>query len=170
MLHTWLPSNILTKADMMAMAHSLEVRVPFLDPKVYAVAASLPLRHRVAGRQTKVALRAAAARLLPAETARRPKLGFPVPFRAWLEGGLGAWLLDLAAECDGSLLDRREVGQLVTDRFQPEPAPAAVGSADLPAVAPIIPGIRPANGPAQSMTSKAAPTTQEEPHIRGGFA
>ena len=118
-LQTWLPSSILAKADMMAMAHSLEVRVPFLDPEVYAVAASLPLRHRVAGRQTKVALREAAARLLPAETARRPKLGFPVPFRAWLEGGPGAWLRELAADCDGSLLDRREVGRLLTDGSHP---------------------------------------------------
>ena len=104
----------------MAMAHSLEVRVPFLDPEVYAVAASLPLSHRVAGRQTKVALRAAAARMLPAETARRPKLGFPVPFRAWLEGRLGAWLCELAADCDCSLLDRREIGRLVTDYAHPD--------------------------------------------------
>jgi asparagine synthase (glutamine-hydrolysing) len=119
MLQTWLPSSILTKADMMAMAHSVEVRVPFLDPRVYAVAASLPLRHRVTGRQTKVALRAAAARLLPADTARRPKLGFPVPFRAWLEGGLGAWLREVAADCDGSLLDRREVDRLLKDSSHP---------------------------------------------------
>jgi asparagine synthase (glutamine-hydrolysing) len=118
-LQTWLPSSILVKADMMAMAHSVEVRVPFLDPEVYAVAASLPLRHRVAGRRTKVALRAAAARLLPAETARRPKLGFPVPFDIWLDGALGAWLRELAADCDGSLLDRREVSRVLTDRSHP---------------------------------------------------
>ncbi|HEY2312635.1 MAG TPA: asparagine synthase (glutamine-hydrolyzing) [Streptosporangiaceae bacterium] len=118
-LQTWLPSSILAKTDMMAMAHSLEVRVPFLDPEVYAAAARLPLRHRVAGRQTKVALREAAARLVPAETARRPKLGFPVPFHAWLEGGLGSWLRELAADCDGSLLDRREVGRLLTEGSGP---------------------------------------------------
>jgi asparagine synthase (glutamine-hydrolysing) len=118
-LQTWLPSSILAKTDMMAMAHSLEVRVPFLDPEVYAVAARLPLRHRVAGRLTKVALREAAARLVPAETARRPKLGFPVPFHAWLEGGLGSWLRELAADYDGSLLDRREVGRLLTEGSGP---------------------------------------------------
>ena len=119
MLQTWLPSSILMKADMMAMAHSLEVRVPFLDPEVFAVASALPLAHRVAGRQTKVALRAAAARLLPAETARRPKLGFPVPFRAWLDGGLGARLRELTAECDDSLLDRGEVDRLLRDGSHP---------------------------------------------------
>ncbi|HSR87194.1 MAG TPA: asparagine synthase (glutamine-hydrolyzing) [Streptosporangiaceae bacterium] len=118
-LQTWLPSSILAKADMMGMAHSLEVRVPFLDPEVYAVAASLPLHHRVAGGRTKVALREAAARLLPARTASRPKLGFPVPFEAWLEGGLGAWLRELAADCPGSLLDRREVGRVLTNRSHP---------------------------------------------------
>ena len=114
MLRTWLPSDILMKADMMAMAHSLEVRVPFLDREVYAVAAALPLAHRVAGRQTKVALRAAASRMLPAETAYRPKLGFPVPFRAWLDGELGGLLRELAADSDDALLDRREVARMLS--------------------------------------------------------
>ncbi|HEX9030887.1 MAG TPA: asparagine synthase (glutamine-hydrolyzing) [Streptosporangiaceae bacterium] len=118
-LQTWLPSSILMKADMMAMAHSLEVRVPFLDPEVYSVAATLPLRHRIAGGQTKVALRAAAARLIPAETALRPKLGFPVPFRAWLGGRLGSWLRELSADCDGSVLDRLEVQRLLADQAHP---------------------------------------------------
>ena len=118
-LQTWLPSSILMKADMMAMAHSLEVRVPFLDPDVYAVAASLPLRHRIAGRETKVALRAAAARMIPADTAHRPKLGFPVPFRTWLDGQLGTWLSELAAAGDTSLLDRQEIAKVLADHAHP---------------------------------------------------
>lgn len=118
-LRTWLPSDILMKADMMAMAHSLEVRVPFLDREVYAVAASLPLAHRVSADHTKLALRAAAARMLPAETALRPKLGFPVPFRAWLDGQLGASLREFAADCDDALLDRAEMGRLLADNSSP---------------------------------------------------
>jgi asparagine synthase (glutamine-hydrolysing) len=119
-LQTWLPSSILMKADKMAMAHSLEVRVPFLDPRVYDAAASLPLRHRVSGRQTKVALRSAAARVLPQKAAQRPKLGFPVPFRAWLDGALGERLRDLAASCDDPLLDRRALLREIENDRHPD--------------------------------------------------
>ena len=83
-LQTWLPRDILRKADRMSMAHSLELRVPFLDRRVLAVALGLPRRYRCTGRQSKVALRAAAARRLPREVAAAPKRGFPVPLADWL--------------------------------------------------------------------------------------
>ena len=110
---TWLPGSILMKADKMGMAHSVEVRVPFLDREVFAAAAPLPLTHRIGGGQTKIALRTAAARVLPAATAQRPKLGFPVPFRSWLDGELGALLRELVVSSDDPLLDRRAVETLV---------------------------------------------------------
>ena len=106
---TWLPGSILMKADKMGMAHSVEVRVPFLDRDVFAAAAALPLAHRIGRRRTKIALRAAAARVLPAATAQRPKLGFPVPFRSWLDGELGALLRELVVSTDDPLLDRAAV-------------------------------------------------------------
>ncbi len=103
---TWLPSSILAKADKMAMAHGLEVRVPYLDRDVLAIAQRLPERLRVRGPHTKTALRAAAARILPAEVAARPKLGFPVPFRAWLKGPAAESVRELFAQGDDATLNR----------------------------------------------------------------
>ena len=83
-LQTWLPRDILRKADRMSMAHSLELRVPFLDRQVLAAAQTLPRRYRCTGRRGKIALRAAAARRLPPQLADAPKRGFPVPLADWL--------------------------------------------------------------------------------------
>ena len=83
-LNLWLPGDILLKADKMSMAHSLELRVPFLDREVWALAAALPAAAKADARTTKIALRRAAARTLPAASAARKKLGFPVPVRDWL--------------------------------------------------------------------------------------
>jgi len=84
-IHLWLAGDILLKADKMSMAHSLEVRVPFLDKEVFRVASRLPVRHRVSRKETKLAFRRAAAGSLPPENAGRKKLGFPVPIRIWLK-------------------------------------------------------------------------------------
>ena len=83
-LHLWLAGDILLKADKMSMAHSLELRVPFLDREVFALARRLPPDAKADARQTKKALRAAAARHLPLPSAERKKRGFPVPVRDWL--------------------------------------------------------------------------------------
>ena len=83
-LQLWLAGDILLKADKMSMAHSLELRVPFLDREVFALAAALPAAAKADARFTKIALRQAAARHLPAANAVRKKLGFPVPVRDWL--------------------------------------------------------------------------------------
>ena len=83
-LRTWLPCDILQKADKMSMAASLELRVPFLDRVVMAEALRLPTRERVTRDQTKPALRRAAAAVLPAKTAQMPKIGFVTPLAQWL--------------------------------------------------------------------------------------
>lgn len=83
-LNLWLPGDILLKADKMSMAHSLELRVPFLDKNVMEFAAGIPSSQRVTKDETKVALRKAALNKLPEEWAKRPKLGFPVPIRYWM--------------------------------------------------------------------------------------
>jgi len=85
-INLWLPDEILTKADRMSMAHSLELRVPFLDLGVADVARRIPPRYRVTSRgQTKHVLREAVKDLMPEETVNRTKLGFPVPIRVWLK-------------------------------------------------------------------------------------
>ena len=83
-MNMWLPGDILLKADKMCMAHSLDLRVPFLDKKVMEFAEHVPARFRVNERGNKQVLRHAANRCLPDEWATRPKKGFPVPLRYWL--------------------------------------------------------------------------------------
>ena len=83
-INRWMVGDILLKADRMSMAHSLELRVPFLDKKVFEVASRIPVKHRVAAGTTKYAMRLAAERHVPESAATKPKLGFPVPIRVWL--------------------------------------------------------------------------------------
>ena len=83
-INVWLAGDILLKADRMSMANSLELRVPFLDRRVFDVAARIPRRLRVNSQNTKYALRKAAMKHLPEATAQKKKLGFPVPIRVWL--------------------------------------------------------------------------------------
>lgn len=83
-LHLWLPGDILLKADKMSMAHSLELRVPYLDREIMAQAQALPASYKIDGVNTKHVLRAAANKTLPDEWANRTKKGFPVPIRKWL--------------------------------------------------------------------------------------
>lgn len=82
-IHTWLWGDILNKADTMSMAHSLEVRVPFLDKEVAKTAYSIPVQHRVDKHETKRYFRKAAGEHMPDITAERKKLGFPIPVRYW---------------------------------------------------------------------------------------
>ena len=96
-LHLWMAGDILLKADKMSMANSLELRVPFLDKEVMALAQRIPTRYRVIHKPsesggtpyiTKYAMRLAAKKDTPpqtAKTAAKKKLGFPVPIRVWLK-------------------------------------------------------------------------------------
>lgn len=83
-LNLWLPGNILMKADKMTMAHSLELRVPFLDREVFEVARCIPAKYRVSNGTTKYVFRQAMQGIIPEAIVNRPKLGFPVPLRDWL--------------------------------------------------------------------------------------
>ena len=95
-LHMWMAGDILLKADKMSMANSLELRVPFLDKEVMALAEQIPTKYRVTHEKgtdetkyiTKYAMRLAAKKDTPeqtAKTAAKKKLGFPVPIRVWLK-------------------------------------------------------------------------------------
>lgn len=84
-INLWMVGDILLKADRMSMAHSLELRVPFLDKEVFELARIIPETLRIKKGQTKYALRKAAERHIPEKWAQKRKLGFPVPTRIWLK-------------------------------------------------------------------------------------
>lgn len=84
-INTWLPGDILAKADKMTMAHSLELRVPFLDRAVQNFARMLPPSLKWKNYTTKYLLRRVADMVLTPTIARRKKLGFPTPVGAWLD-------------------------------------------------------------------------------------
>lgn len=98
-LFTWMRGDILVKADKINMAHSLELRVPFLDKEVFRVAETIPHTLKIAHGTTKYALRKALERIVPAHVLHRRKLGFPVPMRHWLAGDeLYGWAQDTIRE------------------------------------------------------------------------
>ncbi|MES2623128.1 MAG: asparagine synthase (glutamine-hydrolyzing) [Patescibacteria group bacterium] len=84
-VHNWMRGDILAKADKMTMAHSLELRVPFLDADVYSVSRDIPDAWKYKNETTKFILRDAFASYMPAKTNKRPKLGFPTPWHTWLQ-------------------------------------------------------------------------------------
>lgn len=101
---TWLPDDLLVKADKMTMANSVELRVPMLDHKVLEFAATLPINFKVEGKETKRILKAALAKELPPEVINRKKAGFPIPYSQWLRG-------DLKIKVDGILLSEKAVSR-----------------------------------------------------------
>ncbi|MCW2530933.1 MAG: asnB [Blastococcus sp.] len=121
-LFTWLRGDILVKADKMTMANSLELRVPFLDPEVFALASTIPLDQRVprggsgdTQGATKYALRRAMEQIVPPSILHRRKLGFPVPTADFLAGPLHEWARDIVADSQtDEWLDRAHVGDMLT--------------------------------------------------------
>lgn len=97
---TYLPYDLLVKADRASMLHSLEVRSPFLDTALIDLASRLPPHLLRRGRTTKWILKRAFAELLPKELVSRPKMGFGMPLGAWFAGPLSKLL-------DERLLDPR---------------------------------------------------------------
>jgi asparagine synthase (glutamine-hydrolysing) len=94
----YLPDNILYKSDRMGMAHSLEVRPPFLDHRLVEFAASLPGNYKLRGSQMKFLLRELMKEKLPPAIVGRKKVGFDIPTHDWFRGVLKPLLLDTLAE------------------------------------------------------------------------
>jgi len=92
---TWLPDDLLVKADKMTMANSVELRVPFLDHKLLEFAAQLPRNQKVRGWTMKYLAKKALAKHVPQEILQRRKVGFPVPYEAWLRSDLRDWVNDV---------------------------------------------------------------------------
>jgi asparagine synthase (glutamine-hydrolysing) len=85
----WLPDNLLNHGDRMSMAHSVELRVPFLAPDLVRLCWKLPERYKIHRGVTKVLLkRYAESKGIPQALVHRPKKGFPVPWNDWLRGPL----------------------------------------------------------------------------------
>ena len=99
----YLADDILTKSDRMSMAHSVEVRPPFLDHRVVEFAAKLPASLKIRGTQQKFILKELMKDKLPPEILHRKKIGFDIPAHEWLRGPLRSLLIDAlhygAAEC-----------------------------------------------------------------------
>lgn len=93
-MNLWLPGDILMKADKMTMAHSLELRVPFLDVELYELTKRIPAQYRLAEGTTKYIFRKAMEGVIPDFILNRPKLGFPVPMRDWMKGPQGRTILE----------------------------------------------------------------------------
>ncbi|MGI9103649.1 MAG: asparagine synthase (glutamine-hydrolyzing) [Terriglobales bacterium] len=116
----YLPDDILYKVDRMTMAHSLEARPPFLDPRIVEFASRLPLALKINGSTTKYVLRRLMRdKLLPA-VLRRPKIGFDIPIHRWFRGALRPFLLDTVsrdAVLATGMFDWPAVEQMLRDHF-----------------------------------------------------
>ena len=119
--HYYLPDDILYKTDRMSMAHSLEVRPPFLDHRIVEFAAKLPDRFKIRGFEQKYILRELMRGKLPPAVLDRKKAGFDIPTHDWFRGPLRALLRDTltpaAIEATG-IFDARAIGEMMTDHME----------------------------------------------------
>jgi asparagine synthase (glutamine-hydrolysing) len=118
-LHTWLPGDILVKADRMTMAHSIELRVPFLDKEVFNIASEIPTYAKISHGTTKYVLREAMKDIIPESILHRKKLGFPVPIRHWLKDELYDWARSIIINSPIDYLFRKsEILKLLEEHAQ----------------------------------------------------
>lgn len=119
-IQTLLPNEILYYADMLSMAHAVEVRSPFLDYRIVELANGIPGTLKIKNNVLKYILRRVASRYLPAEVLDRPKEGFVLPKNTWLRQGLAPLMQSVLSperlQAHG-YFDPVEVGRLVK-RFQ----------------------------------------------------
>lgn len=113
-----LPSDMLSKVDQASMLHSLEVRVPYLDPRIVAFALSLPGSWKMRRLRGKRILRDAAGDLLPASVRRRGKAGFDVPVGEWIKTDLSGMFRDVVERSDGLALDRATLNRLLREHVE----------------------------------------------------
>lgn len=97
-LGSYLPDDLLVKADLSSMANSLELRSPMLDVTVVEWGLSLPDRYKIKGFETKRVLKEIARSLVPAELVDRPKMGFAIPRATWLRNDMKEMMMDLLTD------------------------------------------------------------------------
>jgi asparagine synthase (glutamine-hydrolysing) len=119
-LKLYLPGDLLTLTDRMSMAHSLEVRVPFLDHRLLELAATIPASLKLRGMERKHILKRAVADLLPPEVRNRRKMGFSVPLTVWFRKELRAFVEDVlspGAVRESGVFHYPEVRRLLDEHF-----------------------------------------------------
>src|SRR5699024_2706548 len=99
-IHTWMRGDIMHKANQMATANSLELRVPFVDKEVFRVASEIPVDLKIANGTTKSIVREASKGIIPDHVLNRKKLGFPVSMRHYLKHELSGWAKKLIHESE----------------------------------------------------------------------
>ncbi len=117
----YLPDDILYKTDRMSMAHSLEVRPPFLDHRIVEFAALLPQRLKIRGGTQKVVLRELMRGKLPEAVLNRKKTGFDIPTHDWFRGVLRGLLMDTVtpeATAATGIFDGRAIEALIRDHME----------------------------------------------------
>ena len=97
-LQTYLPDDLLRMGDRLSMAHSLELRVPFCDQRLLAMALNVPPSTRFSGWKLKALMRKSLTKVLPSHILDRPKRGFMVPLARWLREDLKEMTFDLLSE------------------------------------------------------------------------
>lgn len=118
---TWLPDDLLIKADKMTMANSIELRVPFLDHKVLEFAASIPSNYKLKGFTTKYILKETIKDDVPKEILNRKKTGFPVPYESWLRNDLKDFVIDILMDkktIARGYFDEKTILQIVNDNVK----------------------------------------------------
>jgi asparagine synthase (glutamine-hydrolysing) len=117
---TWLPDDLLVKADKMTMATSVELRVPLLDSQLLEFAASLPPQFKVRGWSTKRILKAVLRDSVPQEILLRKKTGFPLPYERWLKTELKDFIIDTVLGQESALRSyfRRDALREIIDMQQ----------------------------------------------------
>jgi asparagine synthase (glutamine-hydrolysing) len=121
---SWLPDDLLVKADKMTMATSVELRVPLLDHKVLEFAATLPAEYKVQGRTIKRILKTALRDSVPAEILNRKKAGFPLPYDRWLKVELKEFVNDTLLSSNAALYNyfhKSKVRAMLERQQQTEP-------------------------------------------------
>jgi asparagine synthase (glutamine-hydrolysing) len=126
---TWLPDDLLIKADKITMANSLELRVPLLDHKVLEFAARLPASYKVRGFTTKYILKKAFEGRVPKKILHRKKTGFPVPFGSWLRNELRDFVREVLL--DSKTLGRGYFEKKAVEKLLSDAPGASVPSAEI---------------------------------------
>jgi len=117
-INYYMAEDILTKVDRASMAVSLEVRAPFLDPRIAQFAASIPLEYKLKGNKGKYILKKAVEPFLPKNILHRPKKGFGIPIADWLKGRLNPLmheLLDSKRLKEQGLFDEKFVQKIIKE-------------------------------------------------------